>query len=147
MKIKIEKAIFKRNDKIQELFYYQPQNRYMERRQGSINYVLFYLINRLSISPEYTLDMVSDTVYTHERIFHFEENKKIPIRYLSFEFQYMPFTGKRYCRKCTHYKNHYCDFKEQKLEYDYYANCFGYFEKSIIKLDLEKLKNIKIFQE
>lgn len=147
MKIKIEKTIIKREDEIQELFTYQPQNRYMERRQGNINYVIFYLINRLSISPHYRLLTVSDTIFTHERIFQYEDNKPIPIRYLNFEFQYAPFTGKRYCRKCTHYKKHYCDFKEQKLEYDYYPNCFGYFEKSIINLDIQKLKKIELFQE
>lgn len=147
MKIKIEKTVLKRDLLIQELFSYQPQNRYMERRHGNINYVLFYLVNRLSISPEYELEMVSDTIFTHERVFKYMEGKRIPERYLTFEFQYMPFTGKRFCRKCTHYQKHYCDFKEEKLEKDYYPNCFGYFEKSIINLDLEKLKKVKIFQE
>jgi hypothetical protein len=54
----------------------------------------------------------------------------------------VPFTGKHYCKKCYNYEKGYCDFKEQKLEFDYYQNCIGYFEKSIINMDLQKLKQI-----
>ena len=147
MKVKITKTILKKENKILELFSFSPKHRYIEKRHGTINYVFFYLINRLSIAPEYILELVSDTNYTHERTFKYEENKKIPERHIEFDFQYIPFTGKHACKKCYNYEKGYCIFKEEKLEYDYYQNCIGYFEKSIVNMDMEKLKKIKLFQE
>jgi hypothetical protein len=144
MKITIEKQIIKKSSELWELFSFKPIRKNFFNKD--INVLIKLICEKLSISPEYTLNETIEKENTFIKIFNFQENKKFPNMSLSFDFKYFPNIGKQKCKSCSNfYINNFCLYKNIKLQKDYYPGCWGYFEKGKFKVDTDRLNNIKIF--
>jgi hypothetical protein len=139
MIVEVSKQITRRDSIIIESFSFSPKNKIrLFWQEGSrIKDFLVFVTDLLSIKEEYKLVETKEYQGSIINKYSFQENKKIPNPSLVYRFSYIPFLGKKKCKKCFFVRRAkngslYCSGRLKKIKGDFWNNCLYYYENSLI---------------
>ena len=138
MKISLYREIKKRGPHIFEVFSFLPKNKIVIDEHRRVFDFLNLLSLYFSIGEQYSLIERKTFEYSISSIYCYNPKAKIPKPSFIYEFDYIPFMGKRKCSKCIYSKkqNHiqYCEGRMKKIENDFWKDCLYWKEDSFIKV-------------
>jgi len=139
MKVSLYREIKKEGSLIIETFSISPRKKELISTSRRVNDFIILLTQSLSIREDYPLVKVEFFDYIIKRTYNYVENKKIPERGFSYDFEYIPFKGEKKCKKCFYYRKtkniEYCSGRHKKLKWDVWKDCLYWKENSIIKIN------------